>query len=219
MVNVVCRTGHSLTLERPSCNNKVEGSNKFQLRATSLIESLSSFQATASFCSSFDRRHYYLPIASCCFCCHQRDHHAHVPSILPRISKPTLLKDEKTKGTMASTSSSPPATSTPASTVSDTSASAPAEEHQSDGSKLKTFISILRKSVLPSLHFPRPREIPKPFGNPASPSPITGLAPDAERRVALEVPALSISRWSSRVASHRRTSIANHKTFASAKHF
>jgi hypothetical protein len=43
---------------------------------------------------------------------------------------------------MASTadSASPPSTSTPASTASES-----PEEHQSDGSKLKTFITILKK--------------------------------------------------------------------------
>ncbi|KAK0649492.1 hypothetical protein B0T16DRAFT_132378 [Cercophora newfieldiana] len=67
---------------------------------------------------------------------------------------------------MSSSSNSPAAASTPTSTVSD----APAvEEHASDGSKLKTFISILRKFIgvadLAAVRFSLPSQLLEPTPN------------------------------------------------------
>lgn len=72
---------------------------------------------------------------------------------------------------MASTasSSSPPMSSTPASTVSETSVQHTQEENQSDGSKLRTFISILRKFIgvadLAAVRFSLPSQLLEPTPN------------------------------------------------------
>ncbi|KAM7221912.1 putative oxysterol-binding protein [Rhypophila decipiens] len=66
-----------------------------------------------------------------------------------------------------SSASSPPPTSTPASTVA--SSPAPVEETASDGSKLKTFLSILRKFIgvadLASVRFSLPSQLLEPTPN------------------------------------------------------
>ncbi|KAK0611596.1 hypothetical protein B0T14DRAFT_530727 [Immersiella caudata] len=67
---------------------------------------------------------------------------------------------------MSSSSNSPAAASTPASAVSDTPV---VEEHASDGSKLKTFISILRKFIgvadLAAVRFSLPSQLLEPTPN------------------------------------------------------
>ncbi|KAK0625344.1 hypothetical protein B0T17DRAFT_493307 [Bombardia bombarda] len=70
---------------------------------------------------------------------------------------------------MSSTASPPPSASTPASAVSASPAPPTTDEHHSDGSKLKTFLSILRKFIgvtdLASVRFSLPSQLLEPTPN------------------------------------------------------